>query len=86
MSPRFSRLGHLVHSAQAACADIDVAQHPIDWQATVLDIDHKAPVGMTFRVAYIASILRFAPADIAASGHTLPTPFTFIAVFLYDAR
>jgi hypothetical protein len=38
-----------------------------------------------FGVTDIASILRLAFADFAASGHCASTPFTFSAVFLYDA-
>jgi hypothetical protein len=67
-----ARLGHFVKRAQAARADIDVLHDAIDWQATVLDIQHKPPVGMPFRVTDIASVLRLSQTDIAASGsHTL---------------
>jgi hypothetical protein len=65
-------LGYFVHGTQAACADIDILRDAIDWQAAVLNIHHKSPVGMTFRVTDIASVLRLSQTDIAASGsHTL---------------
>jgi hypothetical protein len=65
-------LGHFVHRAQAACTDIDVLRDAIDWQATMLDVQHKSPVRMPFRVTDIAPVLWLSQTDIAASGsHTL---------------
>ena len=67
-----ARLGHFIHRAQAAGADIDIARHAINRQTAVLNIQHKASVGMTLGVTDIASVLWFTLTDIAASGsHTL---------------
>ena len=43
-----ARLGNFVACTQAARADIDVLHGAINEQASVLDIHHKASVGMAF--------------------------------------
>jgi hypothetical protein len=78
-------LGHFIQCAQAACTDVNVSRDAIDLQAAVLNIQHKPTVGMAFRVTDIASVLWLSQTVIAASGSHPLTPFTFMAVILYDA-
>ena len=60
-------------AAQAAGADACAHLAPSNCHPAHLQVGQETPVDAVFRVAYVVSVLRRLPADLAMSGHDLPS-------------